>query len=117
MFVSNPNGAHTQNDLATINNKNQQHYFSNPSGAQSKSTKRYLQVLWQVKFEMTMDLYIDEKDKELGQARLSQVGEGGSAGGRGGGGGGSALSSLTHPLASPLHAARALAPLAELRSP
>ena len=30
---------------------------------------------------MTMDLYIDEKDKELGRARLSQVGEGASAGG------------------------------------
>ena len=30
-----------------------------------------------------MDLYIDEKDKELGRARLSQVGEGASArGGR-----------------------------------
>ena len=28
---------------------------------------------------MTMDLYIDEKDKELGRARLSQVGEGASA--------------------------------------
>ena len=28
-----------------------------------------------------MDLYIDEKDKELGRARLSQVGEGASAGG------------------------------------
>ena len=34
---------------------------------------------------MTMDLYIDEKDKELGRARLSQVCEGASA--RGGGGG------------------------------
>ena len=34
-----------------------------------------------------MDLYIDEKDKELGRARLSQGGEGASAGGgrRGGG--------------------------------
>ena len=30
----------------------------------------YLQVLSQVKFEMTMDFYIDEKDKE--RARLSQ---------------------------------------------
>ena len=30
-----------------------------------------------------MDFYIDEKDKELGRARLSQVGEGASA--RGGG--------------------------------
>ena len=29
-----------------------------------------------------MDFYIDEKDKELGRARLSQVGEGASAGGR-----------------------------------
>ena len=28
-----------------------------------------------------MDLYIDEKDKELGRARLSQGGEGASAGG------------------------------------
>ena len=27
---------------------------------------------------MTMDRYIDEKDKELGRARLSQVGEGAS---------------------------------------
>ena len=35
-----------------------------------------------------MDLYIDEKDKELGRARLSQVGEGASAGGGRGGGGG-----------------------------
>ena len=34
-----------------------------------------------------MDLYIDEKDKELGRARLSQVGEGASAwGGTGGDG-------------------------------
>ena len=41
-------------------------------------------MLSQVKLEMTMDLYIDEKDKELGRARLSQVGEGASA--RGGGG-------------------------------
>ena len=32
----------------------------------------HLQVLSQVKFEMTMDFYIDEKDKELGRARLSQ---------------------------------------------
>ena len=47
---------------------------ANPSGAQTKSTKRYLQVLSQVKFEMTMDPYIDEKDKELGQARLNQGG-------------------------------------------
>ena len=29
---------------------------------------------------MTLDFYIDEKDKELGRARLSQVGEGASAG-------------------------------------
>ena len=28
---------------------------------------------------MTMDHYIDEKDKELGRARLSQGGEGASA--------------------------------------
>ena len=42
---------------------------------------------------MTMDLYIDEKDKELGRARLSQGGEGASDGERGGeaaGGGGRA---------------------------
>ena len=32
-----------------------------------------------VKCEMTMDHYIDEKDKELGRARLSQGGEGTSA--------------------------------------
>ena len=32
-----------------------------------------------------MDFYIDEKDKELGRARLSQGGEGASAGGEGGG--------------------------------
>ena len=32
---------------------------------------------------MTMDLYIDEKDKELGRARLSQGGEGANAAGRG----------------------------------
>ena len=32
-----------------------------------------------------MDFYIDEKDKELGRARLSQVGEGASAGGAAGG--------------------------------
>ena len=49
------------------------------SRTKTKSTKRYLQVLSQVKFEMTMDLYIDEKDKELGRARLSQGGEGASA--------------------------------------
>ena len=30
-----------------------------------------------------MDLCIDEKDKELGRARLSQGGEGASAGGEG----------------------------------
>ena len=38
---------------------------------------------------MTMDHYIDEKDKELGRARLSQGGEGASAkgGGEGAGGG------------------------------
>ena len=34
-----------------------------------------------------MDFYIDEKDKELGRARLSQGGEGASAGGGQGGGG------------------------------
>ena len=42
---------------------------------------------------MIMDLYIDEKDKELGRARLSQGGEGTSAAGgagRAGGGGGRA---------------------------
>ena len=36
---------------------------------------------------MTMDHYIDEKDKELGRARLSQGGEGASARGEAGGGG------------------------------
>ena len=37
-----------------------------------KTALRYLQVLSQVKLEMTMDLYIDEKDKEPGRARLNQ---------------------------------------------
>ena len=36
---------------------------------------------------LTMDFYIDEKNKELGRARFSQVGEGASAGGGRGGGG------------------------------
>ena len=40
---------------------------------------------------MTMDHYIDEKDKELGRARLSQGGEGASAAG-----GGREKSYLTH---------------------
>ena len=60
----------------------------------------YLQVLSQVKFEMTMDLYIDEKDKELGRARLSQGGEGASAQGvTAGKAGGARPLRAPHPLA------------------